>query len=247
MSPTLAALFVLAAGPAAPADPQDAAVQVIRPAGRGNGSGVAVRVDGGSTWVLTCRHVVSDGTGAADGTVRWDWTFLVRSRGRAYPAELKGYDSAVDVAVLKVPAVLPVAPIAQRDPAKGDPVRMFGYGGPPQEGKALGFVNGNVQGKGVSLYVTFRPVGGDSGAGVFNAQGEVVGVNWGVSNTLAAGAAVSAADCEGVLDNVIADRARPKPAAQVPPKPEPPPAVFRRPAAPAYYATQPYRPQDCAT
>ncbi|NML16879.1 DegQ family serine endoprotease [Azohydromonas caseinilytica] len=138
---------------------------------RGQGSGFIVSADG---VILTNAHVVQ---GAKEVTVKL-------TDRREFPAKVLGTDPKTDVAVLKIEAKdLPVAPLGSaRELRAGEWVAAIG--------SPFGFENsvtvGVVSAKGRSLpddgYVPFIQTDvavnpGNSGGPLFNARGEVVGIN----------------------------------------------------------------------
>ncbi len=170
--------------PASEADPRDPAAQFRRrfglPGGgqegpglpvRGQGSGFIVGADG---LILTNAHVVQ---GASEVTVK------LRDR-REFEARVLGSDRQTDVAVLKIAAHgLPTVPL-------GDPRQLRVGEWVLAIGSPFGFENsvtaGVVSAKGRSLpedsAVPFIQTDaavnpGNSGGPLFNARGEVVGIN----------------------------------------------------------------------
>jgi serine protease Do len=138
---------------------------------RGQGSGFIVSADG---VILTNAHVVH---GAKEVTVKL-------TDRREYQAKVLGEDPKTDVAVIKINAKdLPVVPLGStRDLRPGEWVAAIGA--------PFGFENsvtvGVVSAKGRSLpddgYVPFIQTDvavnpGNSGGPLFNARGEVVGIN----------------------------------------------------------------------
>ena len=138
---------------------------------RGQGSGFIVSADG---VILTNAHVVRDAT---------DVTVKLTDR-REFQAKVIGADSKTDVAVLKIDAKeLPTVPLGSaRDLQVGQWVLAIG--------SPFGFENsvsaGVVSAKGRSLpddsFVPFIQTDvavnpGNSGGPLFNARGEVVGIN----------------------------------------------------------------------
>jgi serine protease Do len=149
-------------------------VKVQRAAGAGManvGSGTCVSSDGAVTEILTCWHVVPD-------TSR---EVKVLTGGKWYAAEFVRADPATDLALLRVRANLPCAIMAKLDPPVNAWLWQWGHpGGGPPVMKA-----GQVRGEGTSytggwrrpsLEVGTPSVGGDSGAGLFNADGHLTGV-----------------------------------------------------------------------
>jgi S1-C subfamily serine protease len=176
---------------AAPGDPVAAAASVEPGVARidteihyqnaiGNGAGIVLDPNG---QVLTNFHVVS----GAD-------RITVTVAGRAYPAELVGYDRRRDVAVLQLLGAggLPAAPIGDSAQlAEGEPVVALGnaQGSAAALTKEVGTVTGF--GRNVSAEDTLTGskdeltgliefaapvVAGDSGGPVVNSAGQVVGV-----------------------------------------------------------------------
>lgn len=171
-------LGALTAGSPTAPGPEASAVRVVRTApvgqaGGGNGSGTVVASGGGVALVVTNRHVVPDASLAVE-VVKGD---------TGYPAEVVAVSPDKDLCLLRIAADLPAAPLATADPAPGDAVRMFGFslgGGmkpraghvPPGDGRRE-YMGGEV------LLADYTTLQADSGAGVFDAAGRMVGVHWG--------------------------------------------------------------------
>jgi S1-C subfamily serine protease len=139
-------------------------------AGSAVGSGTPVKVEGGKTFILTNAHVVARGptqvsVRTTDGKVYAGR--VVRTSGRP----------DVDLALVAVDADLGAAPVAAATPAPGTGVWMWGYGGgpdvPPMKAGSV-VVNRFVE---PTMTATLTAVSGDSGAGVFDTRGHLVGVN----------------------------------------------------------------------
>jgi S1-C subfamily serine protease len=172
MRSALFALLFLPAGLSA-ADPRESAVQVTGPGF--SGSGTVVSRSAGRSLVLTNRHVCpAAGPGLA-----------IRHNGKAYPAEWVGADPADDLALLSVAADLPAAELAPGLPPKGTTLRQWGYpkAGPQtaKTGAAVG--TGRVVDKQaeaeLDVWVTdFAPEAGESGSGLFDPDGRLVGVTY---------------------------------------------------------------------
>ena len=138
----------------------------------GAGSGVVLTEDG---YIVTNRHVI-DGAG----------TVKVRlNNGQTYPAAVTGKDAKTDLAVLKIEAEgLTAAKLADSSQARvGDFVIAIGnplgeLGGTVTEGivSALGREI-TIDGQAMTLLQTSAAVNpGNSGGGLFNLEGELVGV-----------------------------------------------------------------------
>ena len=138
----------------------------------GAGSGVVISEDG---YILTCAHVVS---GAQN--VKVDL-----SDGTEYTATIVGGDSAADIAVLKidasglVPAVLgdsDALAVGEVVLAVGNPLGQLG--GTVTDG-IVSAINREikVEGKQMTLIQTNAAISpGNSGGGLFNANGELIGI-----------------------------------------------------------------------
>lgn len=171
-------LFALAAALAATCsfagDPRDSAVVVSAARGGGVsavGSGTVFASEGDRSLVVTNHHVVKGSGGP----------YTVTLGSKDYPAKLLASErtQAPDLAVLLVDARLPAAPIATELPAAGDEVRTFGFGidGNGAMAPKVGVAVSIEPWDGSPVLKTTAPiVSGDSGAGVFNAAGELVGV-----------------------------------------------------------------------
>lgn len=169
-------LFTLAiclAGASLQAAPEDSAVSITLWKGSSgpSGSGTVIASEGKKSLAVTNAHVVGDGQGRME----------VRHRDKKYAAKLVATQSGQrpDLALVEIDAELPAAKVATELPAPGEAVRTFGfdYTGQgkmtPKSGKAVGV----VEWSGSQVFVTTVPiVSGDSGAGAFNADGELVAV-----------------------------------------------------------------------
>jgi len=138
---------------------------------RSSASGFVIRQDG---YILTSAHAVA---GAQELTVSW-------SDGRRLPAQIIGFDRRTDVALLKVAATrLPEALIAtDRWLCPGEWVAALGSPMGFDHSLAAGVVSANPRylprGSGVALIQTDVALNrGSSGGPLFNARGEVVGMN----------------------------------------------------------------------
>ena len=143
----------------------------------GAGSGVILSSDG---YILTCAHVVDDA----------DTVTVTTSDGTEYDAEAVGSDTADDIAVLKIDATdLTAAVIGDSDAASvGETVYADGNPGGTLSGTItegiVSALNREItvetdSGEAITLNViqTSAAVSpGSSGGGLFNDQGELIGV-----------------------------------------------------------------------
>ena len=144
----------------------------------GEGSGVIMKEANGKTYIMTCAHVISDGS-----------SFKVTlNNGKEYDATMVGADSQTDIGVLSIEATgLQVATFADsKDLAVGEQVVAIGCPG------GLEFKNSVTSGY---ISALDRPVEssigydneciqtdaainpGNSGGALFNMQGQVIGIN----------------------------------------------------------------------
>src|ERR1043166_1019010 len=131
----------------------------------GSGSGTVV----GVREVLTVRHLVSDGDEPG--------TYSVFLGDKKYNARLVGVGLADDLALLETDEDLPAAvPEWSKQVPK-----------PTMKVSSAGVASGHREGRIVSpgdsdpklLYTSLRAVPGDSGSGVFDSEGKLLGVAWG--------------------------------------------------------------------
>lgn len=144
----------------------------------GEGSGVIMSESNGKTYIMTCAHVVSDGSSF---TVTLD-------NDKEYEAELVGYDSQTDIGVLSIKATgLQVAEFGDsKDIEVGEDCIAIGCPG------GLTFKNSVTRGIVSALDVPISSsIGysneciqvdaainpGNSGGALFNMQGQVIGIN----------------------------------------------------------------------
>lgn len=144
----------------------------------GEGSGVIMKEANGKTYIMTCAHVISDGS-----------SFKVTlNNGKEYDATMVGADSQTDIGVLSIEATgLQVATFADsKSLAVGEQVVAIGCPG------GLEFKNSVTSGY---ISALDRPVSssigydndciqtdaainpGNSGGALFNMQGQVIGIN----------------------------------------------------------------------
>jgi len=138
----------------------------------GAGSGIILTPNG---FILTCAHVVSGGQSV----------YVCLQDGTEYEAEVVGMDNQTDIAVLKIEAEnLPVATLGNSQSAVvGETV--YAVGNPLGEficSVSTGIVSGldrtlDLDGQNLTLIQTDAAVNsGNSGGGLFNSRGELIGV-----------------------------------------------------------------------
>jgi hypothetical protein len=110
------------------AEPEDAAVKVVRTGLRdGVGSGTVIHTGKRGSFVLTNWHVAPNGASK----------FTVYSGGQAYPAQWVAADDRTDLALLRVDARLAAVELADELPAVGTELRQWGCSlGGPRKAKA---------------------------------------------------------------------------------------------------------------
>jgi serine protease Do len=159
-------------------DSQNTRAQRGRPNFSLKGSGFHIR-DG---YIVTARHAVERDE-AGQKVVPKEITVLTTDLDEL-PAELKGMNEFLDVAVYRVeelvPASLKTTVFGDKEPEAGDELFTVGY--PLGWGPAVGFGrlgNANVFLPTVDsrlFQIDLSACSGNSGGGLFNADGEVVGV-----------------------------------------------------------------------
>lgn len=142
----------------------------------GKGSGVIISADG---LVLTNNHVVE---GASD-------IKITLQDGRQFTATLVGNDPSTDVAVVKIQANEPL-PAAKMGSSLNLPIGswLMAVGNPYglEETVTVGILSGKGRVIGAGLYDDFLQTDaainpGNSGGGLFNSEGELVGINTAVT------------------------------------------------------------------
>ena len=143
----------------------------------GEGSGVLMLEANGRTYIMTCAHVISDGT-----------SFVVTLNDKTeHRATLVGYDAQTDIGVLAINKTgLKIAEFADSDSTKqGEQVVAIGCPG------GLQFLNSTTSGYVSALGRPISAIGynmeciqvdaainpGNSGGGLFNMQGQIIGIN----------------------------------------------------------------------
>jgi Do/DeqQ family serine protease len=174
---------------------------------QGMGSGILVRKDGGSYYVLTNNHVVDGATEIS----------LVAMDGTEYKAELVGKDERKDLAMvsIKTSDKLPVATLGDSDAVRvGD--WAIAVGNP------LGFMSSVTMGIVSAVGRTGGPAGnindfiqtdssinqGNSGGALVNIRGEVIGINTWIASSSGGGSvglgfAIPINNAKRVIDDFI--------------------------------------------
>lgn len=144
----------------------------------GEGSGIIMQESGDTTYILTCAHVISDGSAYK----------VTLNNGETYDAAMVGADAQTDIGVIAIKATgLKIAKFANSDSTVlGEQVVAIGCPG------GLNFMNSVTSGYVSALA---RPVSskigydteciqidaainpGNSGGALFNMSGQVIGVN----------------------------------------------------------------------
>ena len=156
--------------------PTTVSIAVENRDGSGSGSGVVLTQDG---YIITCAHVIDDQASAE----------VTTNDGKTYPAQLVGSDAQTDLALLKIDATgLTPATVGNSDSLKvGESVMAVGnplgeLGGTVTSG-IVSALNRSVSIQGSSSVNTMSLIQmdasvspGNSGGGLFNMNGELVGI-----------------------------------------------------------------------
>lgn len=147
--------------------------------GDGNsvGSGTIIDARAGEALIVTCGHVFRDSQGKGRITV----DLFGPDAPQGLPARLVGYDLERDVGFVSIRPGRPVAaaPLAPPNyrPQENDPVINIGCDHGADATALSSKINGVNKFVGPpNLQVAGQPVQGRSGGGLFNAQGQVIGV-----------------------------------------------------------------------
>ncbi len=138
----------------------------------GTGSGIILTPDG---YIVTCAHVISGGKSV----------YVCLQDGTEYKAQVVGKDDQTDIAILKIDASnLPVAVLGNSAAAiVGE--KVYAVGNPLGEficSVSTGIISGlnrtlDLDGQKLTLIQTDAAVNpGNSGGGLFNSKGELIGV-----------------------------------------------------------------------
>ena len=141
------------------------------------GSGTCIASENGASLVLTCNHVFAEQPypGAPFPLAAYPLAAWVTHGGTEYKAVALAGDERSDLALVIVDAPLPVARIAASDPPEGAAVRHYGRTSKETSGKVLP-LRTEYTSPAARFTFTAAAIEGDSGAGVFNEDGELVAV-----------------------------------------------------------------------
>lgn len=151
-----------------------------------SGTGTPIASENGKTLILTNAHVVPSG----------DRPISVKFSDKTYVGRYLAGSQVSDVAqgminvngpdlcVLEIDGTRDVVEFADEQPALGEVVYQYGYGG-SLDGKPVYRHGVAVVNPSSKVYLTsnLRGVSGDSGCAIFNARGKMVGVGWGGNGT----------------------------------------------------------------
>lgn len=172
-----------------------APVQVSCRSGWASGTAIA-GAPAGKTYVVSNYHVVTLPNSGGS----------VRSDGKTYSAKIValgtgwGNQGGLDLAILLVDGDLPIVPLADHDPSHGTAVTLRGNGvNTSWDMLRSGKIGpGGKFGQGSNIITS----PGDSGSGLINKNGELVGVVWGGDGRGSVGHPVS--QVRGLLDKAVA-------------------------------------------
>lgn len=127
------------------------------------GSGVVVAPG----WVATNAHVVMDGD-----------AIHLEQEGKTWQARLRNLDPLRDLALLEVPGLpVPQAPFAEGSPAAGDAVYSWSFPGGHGPALTMGALGNTWAFRGHRmLQAELEVARGSSGGGLFNADGQLLGL-----------------------------------------------------------------------
>ncbi|MCA9079729.1 MAG: trypsin-like peptidase domain-containing protein [Planctomycetaceae bacterium] len=160
-------------------DPMSASIRIrVKLGDKMNlGSGAIISSRPGYTLIMTCGHIFRDFT--SEGKIEVD--VFQDGRSVMFLAKLEKFDLDADVGLISIPTESPLAHVAVAQaaaaPAEGEPVACIGCSGgenPTREQIRVTAVDKYVGPHNIEC--TGIPVRGRSGGGLFNQQGELVGV-----------------------------------------------------------------------
>lgn len=145
------------------------------------GSGTVVASGETQSFVLSNRHIVGEPLA----------TYWVMPLGESSwsLAEVVAVDSSADLGLLRVRRKLPAAELATELPGPGARLRTWGYPGglsvKPKSGEQIGYKPGATQEGGARVFLSsVVPEHGESGSGLFDDDGKLVGVQYGFARSI---------------------------------------------------------------
>jgi S1-C subfamily serine protease len=154
-----------------------ARLRVNDPVGHSFGTGTIIDAGEGEALILTCAHIFRDSQGKGQISV----DLFCPGSPRGVPGKLIGYDMQKDVALVAVRPGVPVTPIKVAPvgyrPRRGERVISIGCnkGADPSVQRSVVADTDRVLSP-PTIQVTGQPVVGRSGGGLFNDQGQIIGV-----------------------------------------------------------------------
>jgi hypothetical protein len=137
----------------------------------GSGTLVDVAADGSRGLVLTCAHLFSEGRGRV---------VVQFAGGRTHGANVIAVDPDADLAALEIASPQAAAAAIAFEVEASDQLAACGFGPNGAYRCVSGRVVGAAEGPGqVSMKIAAAVRSGDSGGGVFDSRGRLVGVVWG--------------------------------------------------------------------
>lgn len=149
----------------------------------GSGSGTVIKKDNGFIYILTCYHVIEEGINPPElfQTVI-TVSYLLKNKNDEeiayiiHGAEIIKYDKENDIALLRIFAEdenLNIVSIAKEEPKIGDII--YSVGNPLSTNRILS--KGILSGKEENFYISDNTTTfGNSGGGLFNNKGELIGI-----------------------------------------------------------------------
>lgn len=187
----LLSLFALALPAYAQVDAETAVLRVSMPVGNGvcrSGSATCIACEGGRSLVLTNNHIFAPHVPPNQPTPRaaypidvevWSVDWKRKWAGKAVDGV---GDDGGDLALVVVETEMPCVTTAEADATPGTPIWHFGVSTRDYGGRRAGFVAAptySVSQPDNTFRGDIGSVSGDSGAGIFNGDHELVGVNSG--------------------------------------------------------------------
>lgn len=204
-SPKAEAPPVVAEPAAGYVGPAAGTVTVTVPKGFGvadRGTGAVVWSEAGKSYVVTNKHVVWEKRSPTALTV------TVNATGKTYPARFVDWSHEGDVALVELDAELPAVKLGNTA-APGTRITHHGNRTGPQSGSVTSYRDQTgliFRWSGPVLNSDIVVASGDSGAGMFNDKGELVGVVWGGDHSTNERHGAPVGVVRSLLSRVVANR-----------------------------------------